>query len=98
LKSSLAQSAGEYGHIEYGCNPTTDMLERYSRKSIKDSKQAGFGLISKETWAEKTFFKLGSRRLAQSVEALNSSLAQSTGESRRCKLFKNCKKVGHAVR
>jgi len=29
------------------------------------------------------------------VEGLNSSLAQSAGESWRCKLFKNCKKLAH---
>jgi len=38
-----------------------------------------------------------SSRLAESVEGLNSSLAQSAGESWRCKLLKNCKKVAHPV-
>jgi len=33
----------------------------------------------------KTFFSISTRRLAESVDGLNSSLAQSTGELWRCK-------------
>jgi len=46
-----------------------------------------------KTQNEKTFLPCG-LRLAESVEGLNSSLAQAGGKSWRCKLFKNCKKCG----
>jgi len=38
---------------------------------------------------------ISSSRLAESVEGLNSSIAQSPGELWLCKIFKNCKKVAH---
>jgi len=37
------------------------------------------------------FFLICGLRLAESVEGLNSSLAQSPGELLSCQLFKNCK-------
>jgi len=37
---------------------------------------------------------ISSSRLAESVEGLNSSIAQSPGELWLCKIFKNCKKSG----
>ena len=45
---------------------------------------------------EKKIFLIYSLRLAESVEGLNSSLAQSPGELLSRKFFKNCKKVAHA--
>jgi len=44
----------------------------------------------------KKIFLTCSLRLAECVEGLKSSLVQSAGESWRCKLYKNCKKMAHA--
>jgi len=44
----------------------------------------------------KKLFKICSRRLCESVDGVNSSLAQSASESWRCKRFQKWKKVANA--
>jgi len=44
----------------------------------------------------KKIFLICSSRLAESIEGLNSSLAQPPGKLLLCKIKKNCKKVSHA--
>jgi len=71
-------------------------LARYARKSIKSSKDTDHTLVFKKNKLEpkngslsnlqripnqnKHFVFIWTRRLAESVDALNSSLAQSAGE------------------